>query len=79
MNMKYLWRKLDGLPLPSGKKYNRCIAIVMGIGLLFAGVLGWGLALPGQTRFLLVGYAVLLAPVWVFFYGCRHPFGNGRK
>ena len=74
--MKKLWNWIDRKPLPAEKKYTLCLWI-LGASWALMGLLLWLelVSRPGvEWLLILTGYPLLVAPILVFLYGCRHPF-----
>ena len=76
--MKKLWNWIDREPLPTEEKYTLCLRILGAFWALMGFLLWLVLELvcrPGLTWLvILTGYPLLVAPILVFLYGCRHPF-----
>ena len=81
--MKNLWNYIDAKTLSADEKYTLCLRILVPL-CAAAGLLVWaGAAMLGLRGWdwplIFAGYPVLVCPVAVFLYGCRHPFHEGSS
>lgn len=76
--MKKLWTVLEEKHWDPEKKYRVCVWMLALLGAAAGGLLWLALspvALGTPDWFIVfLGMPVLLAPLAVFLYGCRHPF-----
>ena len=76
--MKKLWNLVDRTSWMAERKYQVCVWVLAVVGALLGAVLWLAVSRValGTLAWLLVfaGTPVLIAPIAVFLYGCRHPF-----
>lgn len=76
--MKKLWNLVDRTSWMAERKYRACVWVLAVVGALLGAVLWLAVSRValGTPDWLLVfaGTPVLIAPMAVFLYGCRHPF-----